>query len=137
MSKMQEIENIVLKVLQDKKKHAFEDIRERVEQENASLLDNKKYLSVVLNYMKDKKNLIDYVDGMYKMKSEEKKMENNIRIEFLDAWREFYEESELRKELSYDMSEKEFRKGKWVYELNKKVEELINTFTIQDNNSEE
>jgi len=133
---MQEIENIVLKVLQDNESHAFEDIKESVKQENASLLERKKYLSVVLNYMKDKKNLIDYDNGLYKLKSEEKKMENNIRIEFLTAWREFYEKSELKKELSYDMSEKEFRKGKWVHELNKKVEELIENFTIQDDNSE-
>lgn len=55
---------------------------------------------------------------------------NNSREKMLLCWRNFYNKTMSKYELSFDMTEEQFKEGKWLYELNKEMEILIKSFDI-------
>ena len=46
----------------------------------------------------------------------------------LVGWREYYNTIIKNPKPTYDMSEEEFRQGKWLYELNREIERTISLF---------
>ena len=77
MSKMSMIEEIIFNVLKDGEWHFIVEIREKILEQDITLLENKNFLSVVLNRLKTKKKLIESEGrGKYRMiqgNTEEKK----------------------------------------------------------------
>ena len=70
--------------------------------------------------------------GVYRLAENENVMEEkkdiSVKNEILDLWRKFYYENAPLLELSYEMDEEEFRRGKKMYDLNKKMENLIKSY---------
>ena len=136
MSKMSMIEEIIFNVLKDGEWHFIVEIKEKILEQDITLLENKNFLSVVLNRLKTKKKLIESEGrGKYRMiqgNTEEKKecRENSCREKMLKCWRNYYNKTMSKYELSFDMSEEEFKEGKWLYELNKEMEKLIRSFCM-------
>lgn len=46
----------------------------------------------------------------------------------LSDWRNYYDTMIKNPKPNYDMSEEEFRQGKWLYELNREIEKTISLF---------
>lgn len=136
MSKMSVIEEIIFEVLEDGEWHSIEEIKGKVLEHDKLLLENKNFLNVVLNRIKTKKKLIESEGrGKYKMiqRSTEEPRDprgNNSREKMLLCWRNFYNKTMSKYELSFDMTEEQFKEGKWLYELNKEMEILIKSFDI-------
>ena len=136
MSKMSVIEEIIFEVLEDGEWHSIEEIKGKVLEHDKLLLENKNFLNVVLNRIKTKKKLIESEGrGKYKMiqRSTEEPRDfrgNNSKEKMLLCWRNFYNKTMSKYELSYDMTEEQFKEGKWLYELNKEMENLIKSFDI-------
>lgn len=136
MSKMSKIEEIIFNVLEDGEWHSIVEIREKVMEQDIALLENRNFLNVVLNRIKTKKNLIESEGrGKYRRiqeNTEELKeyRKNNSREKMLKCWRNYYNKEMSKYELSFDMTEEQFKEGKWLYELNKEMEKLIKTFSI-------
>lgn len=130
------IEEIIFNVLRDGEWHSIAEIREGILEQDIALLENKNFLNVVLNRIKTKKKLIESKErGKYRMiqeNTEEKKegRENSYREKMLRCWESYYNKVMSKYELSFDMSEEQFKEGKWLYELNKEMEKLIQSFSI-------
>ena len=153
MSKTGEIEKIVLKVLEDGFWHNVSEMKNEIRKVKCALLTDENILSVVLYQMKTKKNLIEMKErGTYRLKrtkdgakekndaihigaSESSQNEDantsfSVSDDMLCAWRVFYKEYMKNGAPSYEMSDEEFRRGKWLYQLNKKIEELIMSYKV-------
>ena len=46
----------------------------------------------------------------------------------LSDWRNYYDTMIKNPKPNYDMSEEEFRQGKWLYEINREIEKTISLF---------
>ena len=128
---------IICSVLDDGKWHSIEEMRIEVEKKNVKFLSNKNYLSVILTGLKnDEKKIISDSrrKGWYRMKNvtsvedESVEQEKTCRTELLNEWKNFCESTGRKKTPSYEMTEEEFKKGRWFYRLNKKIENLIMNF---------
>lgn len=133
MSKMSTVENIIFEVLRDGEWHSIDEIKERILNQDPSLLENKNYLNVILNQLKTKKRSIESEGRGNYRKKVIKFEENMLRNQVLNIWQDCYKKSMSKYQLSFDMTEEEFKEGKWVYELNKKIEELIISFRLSEN----
>ena len=137
MSTFASLETCILDVLSDGEWHLCSEIKANISENNNQLLKTRSYLSVVLDSLK-KRKIIEHKQGaLYRKKMitkeiEKKKMEElekRLRAEMLEKWEKFYRET-FYDVASYEMSTKQFVEGKWRFELNKKMEELINTIQI-------
>lgn len=137
MSTFALLETIILDVLCDNEWHSYSEIKAKIYESNRELLKTRSYLSVVLDSLK-KRKIIEHKPGaLYcrKMNTKEirkkkmEEMEKRLRTEMLEKWEEFYKKT-FSNVASYEMSTKQFVEGKWRFELNKKVEELIATIQI-------
>ena len=133
MSKTAQIEKIVLTILADKEWHTITEFRNEMKRITPELLDVSNTLSSTLYQMRKKKHLIEKnKKGVYRLAENENVMEEkkdiSVKNEILDLWRKFYYENAPLLELSYEMDEEEFRRGKKMYDLNKKMENLIKSY---------
>lgn len=133
MSKMSTVENIIFEVLRDGEWHSIDEIKEQILNQDPSLLENKNYLNVILNQLKTKKRSIESEGRGNYRKKVIKFEENMLRNQMLNLWQDCYKKSMSKYQPSFDMTEEEFKEGKWVYELNKKIEELIISFQLSEN----
>ena len=97
-----------------------------------------------------KKDIVKNIKrGMYKMYTEEMKKaemnekemdvdemirEESITNKVLIEWNKVYDMLSKEYVLSYEMTEEEYRKGKLLYQLNKRIENVIKSFPIEDEN---
>lgn len=145
MSKKERLEKVALEVLQDKKCHTVEEIKEYFLQKDPELLESSAFIYVGLNRMK-KCGIVENVKrGVYRMNTEENKelkkengkdMVGSLRREIFIEWENTYDIVAKEYQPSYDMTYEEFIKGKWLYQLNKQIENLINNFQMDSNDNE-
>lgn len=131
MSKMKRIEAIIFEVLQDKEWHSLAEVKNEIRLRDETLLQDKNYLNVILSRLKNKKCQIESKGkGMYRMINANEEMEDGKldKERVLVGWREYYNTIIKNPKPNYDMSEEEFRKGKWLYELNREIERTISLF---------
>lgn len=131
MSKMKKIEAIIFAVLQDKEWHSLTELKNEIRLQDETLLQNENYLNVILSRLKNKKHQIELKGkGIYRMITENEEMKeiktNKERV--LSGWRNYYDTMIKNPKPNYDMSEEEFRQGKWLYELNREIEKTISLF---------
>lgn len=131
MSKMKRIETIIFAVLQDKEWHSLTELKKEIILQDATLLQNENYLNVILSRLKNEKHQIEPKGkGMYRMIEENEEM-REIKMDkekVLSGWKEYYNTMIKNPKPNYDMTEEEFRQGKWLYELNKEIERTISLF---------
>ena len=145
MSKKARLEQVTLEILQDKKCHTVEEIKEYFSQKDPELLESSAFIYVCLNRMK-KCGIVENVKrGVYRMNTEENKelkkenckdMVGNLRREIFIEWENTYDIVAKEYPPSYDMTYEEFIKGKWLYQLNKQIENLIKNFQMDSNDNE-
>lgn len=148
MSKMNCVESIIADVLRDGDWHMIGEMKAKIMEKNENLLENPNYLSVVLNRLKTRKRMIESNErGSYRLRSDKGeafshtdaenkdykdetcKNDNTVyREKVLKCWRKCYNESIGMSSPNYEMTEQQFRNGKWLYELNREMEKLIISF---------
>jgi len=136
MNKMSETKKIILNFLNDSCWHSVTEIKTAILNVNKDLLTDKNFIYVVLNDLKVKRGKIESNGtGMYRIKppvisssTDLLSVDNSDRKKVINGWKHFYEKTINQYQLSLEMSEEEFRKAKWLYELNKEMENLILTF---------
>lgn len=139
MNKMATTQDIILELLSDNNLHSIKEIKAKIYEIDSSLLENDNFIYVVLNYLKNKKGLIESgKKGMYRKKKltnqeidlESKLKNDENRANILKGWRQYYTRYINKYDISLEMSEEEFRNAKWLYELNKEIEKMIITYDI-------
>ena len=120
-------------------------IKEYFLQKDPELLESSAFIYVGLNRMK-KCGIVENVKrGVYRMNTEENKelkkengkdMVGSLRREIFIEWENTYDIVAKEYQPSYDMTYEEFIKGKWLYQLNKQIENLINNFQMDSNDNE-
>ena len=131
---MDQIEEAIFAVLKDNEIHSIKEIRKYMLEKNPELLQNKNYLNVILNRLvKNEKMVVSEKRGEYRMLQNNMGQGENggtddLRQKVLMGWRNYYNDVSCRYKLSYDMTDEQFREGKWLHDLNKKMEELIKTY---------
>lgn len=141
MSKMRDIEDTIYLVLSDDTWHYIDEMRQEIIKKDKSLLDNDNYLSVILYKLKEKtKSIINDVNrkGWYRMNNIEKKNDevmpksDTYRNLILNDWKKFYISTRRCAEANYEMTDEQFKEGKWFYKLNQEIEKLIKTFEVEE-----
>ena len=130
MSKSAQIERIVMDILKDGEWHNVSEFKEEMQRCNPELLEVSNTLSSTLYQMRTKKHLIEKdKKGVYHMLTNdnvsEERSDINVNTKMLNLWRKFYMENNPLPDPSYEMDEEEFREGKKIYELNRKIENFI------------
>lgn len=142
MNKMAKTEDIIINFLEDRNWHSISEIKSKILQVDDTLLENDNFIYVVLNNLKDKKGIIEAGGkGTYRIKKHNTKEANNEnattdntdRKRILKGWKKIYNTSINKYQVSLDMSEEEFRKAKWLHELNKEIEKLIMNYKLDNN----
>ena len=149
MSKMKRLEEGILEILEDEKCHSIGEIKSVFIKKDPEVLESPTLIYVVLNRMTKKDIVKNIKRGMYKMYTEEMKKaemnekemdvdemirEESITNKVLIEWNKVYDMLSKEYVLSYEMTEEEYRKGKLLYQLNKRIENVIKSFPIEDEN---
>lgn len=133
MSRSAKIEMLVLNILADGFQRNTAEIRKLIEDQDNLLLKNSNLFYVVLNRMVTvKKTVLKNEDGTYEIREKAQetiRKERNMCIEKIkECWKKCYDSMMEDYNLSYDMSEQQFREGKCLYELNKKIVDMIQSY---------
>ncbi|HCW29441.1 MAG TPA: hypothetical protein DGH14_06155 [Roseburia sp.] len=133
MSKSFQIEQIILKTLEDNNEHSAAELKNIILNHDKSLLENSNLFYVILNRMAMvKKTIAKNKYGTYeridKIPEDIRKELDMCREKVKAAWEKCYDSIMEDYNLSYDMSEQHFREGKQIYELNKKILETIQSY---------
>lgn len=131
MNKNKKIEMIIFEVLEDKEWHSVSEMKCRIKEIDETLLLKENYIYVILKRLEKQKKLLDAKgNGVYRMKefTNEILEKKDCREKVLNSWKKCYNDIMNIHQLSYEMSEEEFKEGKWIYELNKKIEDVIGSF---------
>lgn len=130
-SKQSVIENIILETLADGQIHTVEEIKNKVGEYDATILESYNLINVVLSSLKTKKKLIKSEGrALYSLVTEEdREVENDenmkLQSKLLECWRECYRKIVGTTEPSFDMTAQEFIEAKKLYKLNQEVEKVI------------
>lgn len=140
MSKMSEINKIILKVLSDGKHHSIAEIKQPIVATTILSEENLNLLYVTLNRLKKEDVIESPKKGIYKIKEKENMIgifdAEKCREDLQDAWNASFEELMDSHQLSYTMSEQKFLEGKWLYSVNREIQKLISTFSLEDSPNE-
>lgn len=137
MSKMGQMEKIILDILSDNEWHTARELKEEIAKIDNDLLKDSNLIYVVLNRMKKVKEQIERGKaGEYRMKSYTSRtlneIENKGKEKMLDQWKKFVDENTQEQSISINMTIDEFYEAKWTHELTVKIEEFIKNFTLDD-----
>lgn len=130
MNKTAEIERIVMETLKDEQIHDRDELVSKIMETDPELLQTKNKLNAVLCYMKNNKNLIDTPEKKkYCLKKYiDVKEDGSMGKEVLKLWNEFLAKNLKYEKANYEMDEKDFARGKQIYEINKRIEEVLKEF---------
>lgn len=130
-SRQSVIENIILETLADGQIHTVEEIKSKVGEYDATILESYNLVNVVISSLKTKKKLIKSEGrALYSLLTEEDREKEStkntgLQGKVLECWRECYKKLVGTTEPSFDMTEQEFIETKKLYKLNKEIEKVI------------
>lgn len=137
---MSEINKIILKVLSDGKHHSITEIKQPIVAATILSEENLNLLYVTLNRLKKEDVIESPKKGIYKIKEKANMIgifdAEKCREDLQDAWNDSFEKLMDSHQLSYTMSEQKFLEGKWLYSVNKEIQKLISTFSLEDSPNE-
>ena len=133
MSRSAKIEMLVLDILADGLQWNTAEMRKIIDDRDSLLLKNSNLFYVVLNRMVTvKKTVLKNEDGTYEIREKApetiRKEMNMCKEKIKECWEKCYDSMMADYNLSYDMSEQQFREGKRLYELNKKIVDMIQSY---------